>query len=263
MELKPLWIVQNNLGSTGNFETMKEYASKTGIPFKGVKIRPFTDDVPEDVDGPVVVYGSCGMIRAARKTALARGIFENEQGFKFKALREAYGEHLLNYDAHTVSVGQFCKEWRGGFGEIFIRGNDDEKHIIGHKTTWKEFSNDIDNRPSISENYEIIVSDVKQIRREFRVFIVNGKAVAGSSYGGFNNKLDDGYIRSGACLAEAMYFAQFMAKRYSPHSIYVMDVCDTPEGNKIVELNGFNSAGFYSADIPAIMDAVNKSLLGV
>lgn len=260
--MKPLWIVQNNLGSTGNYEAMQSHAQASNIPFLGVKIRPFTDDVPEDnTSGPVVVYGSCGMIRAARKTALARGIFDNDEGFKFKALKEGYRGALLNHDAVVWSVKDFCSQWRGGHStKLFVRGNDDDKHIIGHVTTQTAFREDIVNRPTISPDYEIVISKYREIYREFRCWCVDGQIVAASPYGGGGNKLDNYYWLSKATLGDAIGFAAEAVKVYQPHKIFVIDVCDSEDGLAIVELNGFNSAGFYEANIPKIMDAVNKSL---
>jgi ATP-grasp domain, R2K clade family 3 len=259
--MKPLWIVQNNLGSTGNFEAMQAHAQATNIPFLSVKIRPFTEDVPEDnSNGPVVVYGSCGMVRAARKTRLARGIFDNEEGFKFKAVKEGYRGALLNHDACVWTVKDFLTQWRGGNGPFFIRGNDDEKHIIGHVTTRDKFQEDIVNRANIPDDYEVVISKPRQIYREFRCWCVDGNIVAGSAYGGAGNKLDNLYWYSKATLDDAISFAAEAVKVYKPHKIFVIDVCDSSDGLAIVELNGFNSAGFYEANIPAIMDAVNICL---
>ncbi len=253
--MKPNWIVQNNLGSTGNFETMQAYAKDTQIPFYGVKIRPFTDDIPEDPSGNVVVYGSCGMIRAARKTNLARGIFENEEGFKFKALKQGCRYALLNHDAVVYSIKDFLTQWRGGNGPFFIRGDDDEKHIVGHVTTRNEFEVDIVNRPTFDMDYKIVIAEPRKIYREFRCWCVDGQIVAASPYG----KVSQNYWLSKVTLGDAIGFAAEAVKVYAPHRIFVIDVCDSEDGLAIVELNGFNSAGFYEANIPAIMDAVNST----
>lgn len=36
---------------------------------------------------------------------------------------------------------------------------------------------------------------------------------------------------------------------WQPHRAFVIDVCDTPDGPRIVEINTINSAGFYAGDL--------------
>ncbi len=239
---------------------MRNYAWGTNIPFLGVKIRPFTDDVPDDnSDVPVVVYGSCGMIRAARKTSLARGIFDNEEGFKLETWKGKYGDALLNHDAISSSLQGFFDEHMLIGNKFFVRSDDDEKTIIGHITDYDTFTKDMLGR-GMNPEQRIIVSPCKAIYREYRCFVVDGKVVSGSSYGGQGNKLDNNYYASDFTLEDAVRFANQMAALYTPHRVFVMDVCDSEDGPKIVELNGFNSSGFYDTDIPKIMDAVNNTL---
>jgi hypothetical protein len=254
--MKPLWIVQNNLGSTGNYEAMQAYAQVANIPFLGVKIRPFTDDVPDDnTSGPVVVYGSCGMVRAARKTRLARGIFDNAWGFSTPTWIKHYGTHMLNHDAILFHADAITEGEIFLNNKLFVRGNDDEKTITGHITTGRQLKEDLINR-NIAPDYTIVVSRPRDIYREYRCWCVDGKIISASQYG--NNYR----WSSKMTLNDAVDFASEMVKLFQPHRIFVIDVCDSEDGAKIVELNGFNSAGFYQADIPAIMDAVNKSILG-
>ncbi len=257
---KPTWIVQNNLGSTGNFETMEAHARAKRIPFNSVKIRPFTDDVPDDVEGKVVVYGSCGMIRAARKTRLSRGIFDNEEGFKLSTWRQHYGKALLNYEASSLPIEDFLiLEPHAEEGvKLFIRSDDDEKTIAGHVTDFQTFFKIKD---LYKPDQKILVSRYKEILAEFRSFIVDGKVISVSRYGHqYGTKLDSFYVKLKESKQEIEEFANKMAAIYCPHRVFVMDVCYTPDGLKIVELNGFNSAGFYDCDIPKIMDAVNSTL---
>jgi hypothetical protein len=262
--MKPTWIVQNNLGSTGNFETMQEHALKAGIPFQGVKIRPFTDDVPNDPQGPVVLYGACGMIRAASKTSLTRGIFDNPEGFNHAKWKKQYGSNILNYTAHSIEVGTFYglakamkPEDRDKF-QVFVRSDDDEKTIVGHVTVFSKLLTDLINRRDVLPSQKIVISPVHEIYAEYRCFIVDGMVVSASKYGGNGSKLETQWKMPLYSKDDAVRFANEMASYYCPHRIFVMDVCETDSGLKVVELNGFNSSGFYQCDIPAIMDAVNS-----
>lgn len=43
----------------------------------------------------------------------------------------------------------------------------------------------------------------------------------------------------------------------------MIDVCDTEEGMKIVELNTLNAAGFYAADVQKLVLALEEAFCSV
>ena len=45
---------------------------------------------------------------------------------------------------------------------------------------------------------------------------------------------------------------------WQPHRAFVFDVCDTPNGLKIVEINTMNAAGFYAGNIQSIVLALEE-----
>jgi hypothetical protein len=57
-------------------------------------------------------------------------------------------------------------------------------------------------------------------------------------------------------------FAESAARHWQPCEIFVMDIAEHQGGLRIIEINGFNSSGFYAADIPAIVAAVSHAALG-
>ncbi len=260
--MKPTWIVQNNLGSTGNYEMMRDYATLAKIPFKGVHLRPFTDDIAEDPSGPIVYYGSCNAVRWARKTAMARGIFDNPEGFLHSTLRKQYGENILNHNSHVMTVGFFldwAKKWSIYHSEIkfFVRSDDDEKTIAGQVANIAEVYDYLALNPNFTREQRILIAPRVDISAEYRCFVVDAKVISASKYGGYGSKLSNDWVRLNYTIEDVIEFAEHMCEFYVPHRIFVMDVCESIAGLKIVELNGFNSSGFYNADIPKIMDAVN------
>ena len=44
--------------------------------------------------------------------------------------------------------------------------------------------------------------------------------------------------------------------RFQPARAFVLDVADTLEGPKVIEVNNFNSAGLYACDVGKIVDAI-------
>ena len=49
------------------------------------------------------------------------------------------------------------------------------------------------------------------------------------------------------------------AERWRPAEAFVLDVCDTPDGIKVVEINTINSAGFYAADVQKLVFALENA----
>lgn len=56
-----------------------------------------------------------------------------------------------------------------------------------------------------------------------------------------------------------------MIAKWQPHDAFVLDVCSVPDdgdgwlGIKVVEINTLNSAGFYAANIPKLVMALEDA----
>ena len=61
---------------------------------------------------------------------------------------------------------------------------------------------------------------------------------------------------------ELMNYAKARIAEWQPHDAFVIDVCYTEDGPKVVEINTINSCGFYAADIQKLVmgfeDAFNN-----
>lgn len=88
------------------------------------------------------------------------------------------------------------------------------------------------------------------------VVVVDGECVAGSRYHA------DG--RSGAGQTAAgdpiWAFAASVAPRYRPDPVFVLDVCETPAGLRVLEVNPSSGADLYDCDREAVVRAVHRSV---
>ena len=113
------------------------------------------------------------------------------------------------------------------------------------KDDWMEFiDNNINEKSLLNKNTIIQISTVKDIYKEIRFWVINGRIVTGSQYALGGKILYDEYYE-----AEAEKFAQKMVDIYSLAECFVIDVCLTNTGWKIVECNCINCAGFYFCNI--------------
>lgn len=54
----------------------------------------------------------------------------------------------------------------------------------------------------------------------------------------------------------ARTFALSMIKLWQPNVAFVLDIAETENGYKIVEVNGYTTSGFYQCDVGAIAEAL-------
>ena len=144
-----------------------------------------------------------------------------------------------------------------------MRPATDEKFFAGKVCTQDEFQawwQDIvvdrsDYGNGVQPATPVLVSPVQTIYAEYRTWIINGKVVTASSYkqaGALHTKLD--------VSPEVVDFAENCARIWSPEKAFCLDVCETPEGLRIVEPNTINFAGFYSANIGKLVAGIEGIL---
>ena len=93
----------------------------------------------------------------------------------------------------------------------------------------------------------------KEILAEYRFFIIEGQVVTGSQY-----KIGDRVQSSTIIPSDIYQYASEQAARWQPNRAFAIDIAQTHQGPKIIELNSANSAGFYACDIGKIVDAVER-----
>ena len=103
----------------------------------------------------------------------------------------------------------------------------------------------------LSKDQLIQVGTVKKIYKEARIWIVGGKVVTSSYYRyGANVEYTENVEPDG------LEFAQSMVDLYQVADSFVMDICLTPDGWKIVEINCINCSGFYKGDMQRVLIAL-------
>ncbi len=204
----------------------------------------------------VFVYGSVKLAKLAQQYKFKPGSFYGGN-HSFEIYSKYYGENLLNFDSEISEFGKKLK-WEIG-EEKFIRPSQDAKVFTGKKFTeikWNDFvEQTLNNKEKIPLNKDtkIQITQPKRIYKEARIWIVDGKVVTSSYY------LFHGNIEFEENVGiNGINFAEKMAKIYEVADAFVMDICLTNEGWKIVEINCVNSAGFYKADIEKLITALEE-----
>jgi hypothetical protein len=147
---------------------------------------------------------------------------------------------------------------------FFIRPTEDTKSFNGQIIdrqafiSWQRKVIDLrETYTTLDENTPVVVSELKQIYREARFFVVDGQVITGSTY-----KIGSRVCPSPEVPPTMWEYAQRMAGKWGPARAYVIDLAltdDADDGyNKIIEYNCCNCAGFYEIDVQKWIMAIEN-----
>ncbi len=247
------WIIQENLFNEAEWTQLPATFERFGIPYSIHKVIPFVGElVPEPIPKveKVICLGSYSMRHTAAKYGWRPGVYDiYDQTFLVQ--RGEWGERMLNHDSYVIPF----KDARLSI-DSFMRPIDDSKYFAGRVFTpdevedWRHKVVDLgdDYGTRLSGETLVQICQPKIILCEYRYWVVDGKIVTRSGYkrGGrvfywdaIDSRIDD--------------FVNECISIWQPHDAFVIDVCETPDDLKIVEINTINAAGFYAGNIQSII----------
>ena len=257
------FLIMDKYFNEDGFRVMKEYMVQNNIPHTSVKPVPFLNIfVPEDVTDysdasyekffdkrvPTMSFGSYALANQLIENGYTPGGFINDN-LNIKIQMEKWGKDIfLNNDAVFSTMSTLQKpEWKN----IFIRPVHDTKKMIARVIDNNNFDFAVQMYSAYNEpDFEVMIANSKCIIAEYRLFIVNGKVVSHSLY----------KVRGQVCThaqvpEDIIKIAEDLCTEWVPTEAFVMDFAETHNGFKVLEINNINCAGFYAANIPAIVEA--------
>ena len=255
------WILQD-------FEDTQKLAKaldRLGFSYTWHKVVPFVGELlPEPIvrdPNAVVMFGSYSLWRNAEANGYRPGVFRISPFVK----EEVWHPYLLNGSNSLFMTLRDIPEQFDDDGRLwFVRPVGDSKEEAGKvkssseivATATKVMALDEEDIPigSMRHDTELMFSPPVRILTEWRLWVVGGKVVTYSLYKEgarvvYRHEIDD----------DALEFTQKMVDlnpNYSP--AYVIDVCRTAEGLKLLETNCMNAAGFYAADLVALASEIDQ-----
>lgn len=249
------WIIQDSPYHEEGHYALKEILERMEIPHTEIKVVPFSHElIPEPECGNhAIVMGSTTLARVAETRDWTPGVFTNEH-FDYRSYMDHYGSYMLNSDAIICEFGSVDSPW----DRFFFRPTADSKSFggiimnAGDVDAWADSVKSIEekNYTTIDSSTPVVVAPLKEIYREYRFFVVDGKVITGSMY-----KQGDKVIHK-TILDDSDKFAQKMADLWQPAEAFVLDIALTPKGFKVLEVNCFNSAGYYAIDVGKLVNAI-------
>lgn len=258
------WVLQKDFFNAQAFGRLQAelFEQRTPHAVVDLRMRPqlplAIETVPQlDLDGPVFVCGSSSLGRAARAKGWTPGCFDD--GLEYGRLLEHYAARLLNADARIVALQE--ARWWPGRERLFVRPADDGKAFTGQVMQREDFEGWRSKVLALQRSGAwhalggedlVAIASPKEIHAEYRFHVVAGEVVTGSLY------------RRGrqACLsaqvdARVYAYAQACADAWCPSPAFCLDIADTPQGLRVLELNSINSSAFYACDMSRLVRAVN------
>jgi len=262
------WVVQENVADEERYDEVFNTLDRFGIPFTKVKVIPFAHTLEPDVNpkGPVMTLGSITLTsRIVEKKGWKPGAYSNDN-FDFEVWSKVpqWAPHILNADAIVCPFRDVPTAWN----RFFIRPCLDTKAFAGtlmdqdEYQTWRGRLLIEEGASDLMFNIDemVCVAPIKEIYREFRFFIVDGRISTASVYkiGGSVTYQDEGFIDRDACLFVSSLISDISINCWRPAPAFVVDVAMVEDGYKIIEINCINSAGFYKANVSKLVLDLNN-----
>jgi len=246
------WVVQNNLYEERGYDILLDTIERFKLSHTFVKMVPFSKELIPDVEveGLKIVLGSISLGNVAVKRGWVPGAFTNEN-FHYTKWRDGYGDNLLS---PSLTVCRFA-DVQHDLNVFFIRPCADDKTFSGEVTDWETFYYWRRRVIELHDTYTTLDADTmvcygepKEIYQECRFFVVDGEVVTGSQY-----KLGRRVFPKEEVPPFMLEFAQQMVALWQPHRAFALDIADTPEGPKVIEIGCLNSCGFYAIDVQKLV----------
>ncbi len=249
------WILQDNLFNENAYQVLLDTIKQFGLSHSVHKVVPFVGELHPDIGldtNNVICMGSYSLRHIARQRQWNPGVFDLEP-FNFHVQLEHWDNNMLNSDA---TVSKF-KDVVFKSERHFVRPIEDSKIFSGaifHQEDFEDWQHKV---CELNEHYGNTVSSeslvqtcaLKNIYSEHRFWIVRGKIVTASTY-----KQGRSVIYSELPSSSFVFpYVEEMIKVWQPHDAFVMDIADTEDGLKIIEINTLNSSGFYAANIQKLV----------
>ncbi len=279
---RPKWIVDTMItesrGVTGDILSA---IKKAGCDLFTTEYKPFVEkqdygfDLDEGYSGswfdwdsdnfskarPYCLYGTIGFVQKCKIPLFpgAYGINDNTNcNVYYSQLPE---EWMLNNQfvmAPFRTIKNNPKRFFDLFGmdDLFIRPNSGRKSFTGYTISRENAAFELNSSTqltSVQDDTICLISPAKKINSEFRFVVGNGEVIDGSEYR-WDSVLDIRHDWLEDCHKLAKKVAEY---KWRPDTCFTVDVADTPDGPRVIELNGFSCAGMYACDKELVFGRVS------
>ncbi len=250
-------IVQENVFRERNYDMIVDTLKRLDLDYEICRFVPFIHDIEfTTTRKDVWCWGSVKMAHVAKKYGFYPGSMDNEN-HDFEVYAPKYGEWMLNHDGICMNFTDPLPE-DDKWTMFFSRPTKDTKVYSGQvfmRYSWDEYvAHCVENNTAniITDETRVLISPLKEIYQEIRCWVVGGKVITTSQYK-IGTRVHPQNTDHEDDIRE---FAQKMVDIYQPAEAFVIDICRTPDGFRIVEINCINCSGFYDMNFQKLVMAL-------
>lgn len=219
--------------------------------------------------GPVLFHGSLeNADRIVQERLWTPGAYCRTESFQCSNWYRLAAKWLLHERWEILSASRFVREAEAVCNRIdvhdfvFVRPDSPLKPFSGRVLGCDQISLAALDHGFYYDNpeIEVVVAPVQRIGLEWRFVVVGNEVVTGSGY------IADGRLATLDRADERIWkFAVEIADQLPPpEAVYVMDICESESGLRLLELNPFSGADLYACDgnevVREIAAIVNRSI---
>lgn len=196
----------------------------------------------------VLVYGSKTLIELSNKMNIYPGSLSNDK-FNLDIVANYLKEDFLNSDYKLQKLEDVILK---DDEEIFIRPLENNKLLDGKVYN----KNDLTKLKKVVslKDVKFFTSSIKELKEEYRFFIVNDKIITYSSYKDIDNNINL-YL---PISDELLDYVNFIINKFCISNGYVLDIANTSSGYKVIEYNNLNASGLYNCNEYNIVDSLKN-----
>ncbi len=264
--MKPVWYIQKREPDRDGFLQRLIYAvQEAGME---TRVAEFVSGGGMDygflpTDRPVVFRGGISVVIDWRRraTGLVPFVWYDTDALSCRTYYAHWANELVQRRFYFLPFGVLPHlqnqifEMLGRSGQVFIRPDSNDKTFVGELVSRDHFQNFYDSASEDGTRSDdlCVVSRPETIHSEWRLIMADGQVVTGSRYKTENlAEPASGYPREAGQLAERI------ASRWSPHSIFALDIGLTDDGYRIIECGSINCAGLYECELPSVVEAMGR-----
>lgn len=259
------WVLEREAFSD-NHEALKSAAVKAGH-----RVELWDDEWAETCKWPalegerVVFHGSLGNASYIQQNVPWKpGAFCQTKAFFCSAWYPRAERWILNERWCVSSVRELVENTEAVLSRIKAK----DKFFVRPDSSLKPFSGRVLGAESVGyedldhgfyyDDIEIpvLIAPVKEVNREWRLVVVDDVVVTGCQY-----SADSRSAIIGGLDDRAAGLGEEIAKELDPPElVYVVDICESGDGLRLLELNPFSGADLYACDRSSIVRAMDSFL---
>jgi hypothetical protein len=243
-----VYLIQEGFYKEENYHKLVQALEETNSSYKVITVNLDGIECNLVENEKYIIFGGNRFSAFAQDIGLHPGTYKNDN-FNHSVCVENWGSDMLNYIYVIGDIFSIEPTW----DTFFLRPLLDDKIMTGKVATKIELEQ---YRKRVNIAYKdklLIASEVKEILKEYRLFIVDNEIITGSLY-----KVEGQLYTYSDIPEKVKEYAEKVINAWQPSLAYALDIAETVDGLKIIEINNINATGFYKANVSSIVKALNK-----